>query len=86
MADYFRRMRARHGAPKAITATAYKLARIMYHLVKTGQQFDESIFNLQEEAHQKRVLRSLENKVKILGLQLTISQKVRNPENQSVSN
>jgi hypothetical protein len=32
--DYFRRMRARLGAPKAITATAHKLARIIYHLLK----------------------------------------------------
>jgi len=74
LGNYFRRMRARHGAPKAIIATAHKLARIMYHLVKTDQQFDESIFNLQEEAHQKRVLRSLKNKAKSLGLQLVPCQ------------
>lgn len=70
LGNYFRRMRAKHGAPKAITATAHKLARIMYHLVKTGEQFDESIFNTQEEAYQKRVMRSLENKAKSMGLQL----------------
>jgi len=30
---FFRRMRAKLGAPKAITTTAHKLARIIYHLV-----------------------------------------------------
>lgn len=70
LGNYYRRMRARHGAPKAITATAHKLARIIYHLVKTGEQFDESIFNTQEEVHQKRLLRSLKNKAKSMGFQL----------------
>lgn len=27
-----------------------------YNLVKTGKQFDELVFNIQEEAHQKRAL------------------------------
>lgn len=32
------------GAPKAITAGAHKLARIIFHLVTTKQEFDESRF------------------------------------------
>jgi len=74
LGNYYRRMRARHGAPKAITATAHKLARIIYHLVKTGKQFDESIFNTQEEAHQKRLFHSLKNKAKAMGFQLVPCQ------------
>jgi len=34
--ERYRRMRSRLGAPKAITATAYKLARIFYHLWTHG--------------------------------------------------
>ena len=42
-------MRARHGTPKAIiTATAHKLARIVYHLLKTGKTYDETVFADQE--------------------------------------
>ena len=41
---YYRRMRAKLGAPKAITAAAHKLARIYYHLVTTKQAYDESVF------------------------------------------
>ena len=35
---YFRRMRAKLGAPKAITATAHKLARILYHHLLTTRE------------------------------------------------
>ena len=38
----FRRRRATRGAPKAITATAHKLARLIYHVVTTRQPYDES--------------------------------------------
>ncbi len=37
---FFRRMRAKLGAPKAITATAHKLARILYHLLTTREAYD----------------------------------------------
>jgi len=69
LGNYYRRKRAKNGAPSAITDTA-QLARIIYHLVKTGKQFDESVFCTQEEAHQKQVLRTLTNKAKNMGFQL----------------
>ena len=70
LGDYFRRTRARHGAPKAITATAHKLARIIYHLIKNQKAFDETVFAEQEQAHQKRLKKRLANQAKSLGLQL----------------
>lgn len=70
LGDYFRRARARHGAPKAITATAHKLARIIYHLIKNQKAFDETVFAEQEQAHQKRLKKRLANQAKSLGLQL----------------
>ena len=70
LGNYYRRKRAKNGAPSAITDTAHKLARIIYHLVKTGKQFDESVFNAQEEAHQKRALRTFEKRAKTMGFQL----------------
>jgi transposase len=36
LGGYYRRMRVRLGPPKAITATAHKLARIFFHLWKNG--------------------------------------------------
>lgn len=70
LGDHFRRMRARHGAPKAITATAHKLARIIYHLVKNKKAFDETVFAEQEKEHKKRLKKRLESQAKSLGLQL----------------
>lgn len=70
LGNYYRKKRARNGAPSAITDTAHKLARIIYHLVKTGQQFDESVFSDQEKAHQKRTLKNLKKLAKTMGFQL----------------
>lgn len=67
---YFRKTRARHGAPKAITATAHKLARIFYNLVKHGQSFDESVFIDEEKRYQERKIKQLEKQAKTLGFQL----------------
>ena len=36
---YYRRMRARLGAPKAITATAHKLARLVYSMLRYGTAY-----------------------------------------------
>jgi hypothetical protein len=35
LGDFYRRMRTKLGAPKAITAAAHKLARIIFHLITT---------------------------------------------------
>ncbi|MDM8541976.1 transposase [Desulfococcaceae bacterium HSG9] len=70
LGDYYRRMRARHGAPKAITATAHKLARIIFHLVKYQKTFDETIFAELEKAHQKHMKKRLEKQAESMGFQL----------------
>lgn len=63
-------MRTRHGSPKAITATAHKLARIVYHLLKTGKSFGETVFADQENLHKKRLERKLRKQANFLGFQL----------------
>lgn len=70
LGNYFRRMRSRHGAPKAITATAHKLARIIYHLVKNQKEFDETVFAEEEKNHQTRMKKKVISQAKALGFQL----------------
>jgi transposase len=70
LGHYFRRMRAKLGAPKAITAAAHKLARIVFHLLTTRQPYDESLFAQHELHHQQRVHHKLQNQAKLLGFQL----------------
>ena len=43
LGDFHRKMKWRLGAPEATTATAHKLARIVYHLLSTKQPYDESV-------------------------------------------
>jgi hypothetical protein len=70
LGDYFRRMRARMGTPKAMTAAAHKLARIMYHMVTTQQEYDATVFQEQERRTQDRKRARLHAQAKELGLQL----------------
>ncbi len=69
--DYFRRMRARLGTPKAITATAHKLARIIYHLLKTGSAYDHTVFARNEALYQQRRAAKLRQQARELGFTLT---------------
>lgn len=71
---YYRRMRARLGAPKAITATAHKLARITYHLFTTRQPYDESVFINNEQRYQQRRASRLQREAAALGFQLVAAQ------------
>jgi len=70
LGDFYRRMRAKLGAPKAITAAAHKLARIIFHLVTTGQEFDDSRFAADQLRHQKRQEAKLRAKAKAMGFEL----------------
>jgi transposase len=63
-------MRAKLGAPKAITATAHKLARIIYHMVTTGQAYDEAICAKNEVQNRHRLEARLRRQARELGLQV----------------
>ena len=70
LGDFYRRMRAKLGGPKAVTATAHKLARIIYHLITTGQAYDETIFAQQQARYRKHQEAKLHSQAKLLGFQL----------------
>ena len=63
-------MRAKLGAPKAITAAAHKLARIIFHLVTTRQEFNDSRFAADQSQYRKRQETKLRANAKALGFQL----------------
>lgn len=70
LGDYYRRMRARHGAPKAITAAAHKLARIIYYLVKHKVAFSESVFQEEEKRFKKQLESRIKKQARMLGLKV----------------
>lgn len=70
LGEHFRRLKARLGAPKAITAVAHKLARVIYHLITSKQDYDESVFQKQEHQAQTRKRNRLYVQAKELGYEL----------------
>jgi transposase len=70
LGDFYRRMRAKLGAPKAITAAAHKLARIIFHLISTRQEFDDSKIAADQLRFQKRQENTLHAKAKSMGYKL----------------
>jgi transposase len=68
---YRRRQRSRLGAPKAITATAHKLARIVYNLVRYGVAYMKQTAAASAEQVRERLEKQLRRRAKELGYQLT---------------
>lgn len=67
---FYRRLRSRLGAPKAITATAHKLARLFYRLWKTAGEYTDPGANYYEQQYQQRMLKNLSKKAQALGFSL----------------
>jgi transposase len=67
---YFRRQRSRLGAPKAITATAHKLARIFYSMIKKGEEYVDHGQEYYEEQYRGRVVKNLKKKAQSMGFLL----------------
>ena len=67
---YYRRIRIRLGAPKAITATAHKLARLVYSMLRYGTAYVDAGQRAYEQKYRDRVLTNLQRKAKAFGYQL----------------
>jgi transposase len=68
---FFRRLKTRLGSPKAITATAHKLARIFYHMWTTRQSYHDAGAGHYEQQFQQRKLKHLRKQAASLGFDLT---------------
>jgi hypothetical protein len=62
------------GAPKAITATAHKLARLVYSMLKHGTAFVDAGQEQYDERYRSRVIQNLKRKAHELGYQLVSIQ------------
>lgn len=67
---FYRRIKSRHGAAKAMTATARKLAVLIYHLVTTRQEYQEQDLKRYDEKLQKTKILRLLKQAKELGFDL----------------
>jgi transposase len=70
----YRRLRTKLGAPKAITAMAHRLARLVYRMLKYGQQFVDKGMEYYEQRYRNQQVQLLQKKAAKLGLQLVPAQ------------
>jgi len=55
---YWRRMCGRIGTPKGLTATAHKLARLIYRMLKYGESYVDIGQEQYEKKYKQRLLQS----------------------------
>ena len=70
LGDCFRRWQARLGTPKAITAMAHKLARILWHLLKYREAYDPKVWAAAEAKLREKRLQRLHQSAATFGYKL----------------
>jgi transposase len=66
----YRRFRTKLGAPKAVTAMAHRLARLVYRMLKYGQAYVDKGTEYYEERFRQQQIQLLRKRAAKLGLQL----------------
>jgi transposase len=72
----YRRLRSKLGAPKAITAMAHHLARLLYRMIRYGTEYHDKGIEHYEHKYQQTQLRWLQKQATALNMQLTPAQAV----------
>lgn len=67
---FYRRMRTKHGPAKAITATAHRLARIVYFMLKNRTPYVDHGADYFDQQHRERAIRNVQRRAKALGMEL----------------
>ena len=63
LGDFYRRMRARLGGKGAVLATAHKLARIIYAMLKNKKEYDPQMLNKAQEQFNLKRIKNLEDQI-----------------------
>ncbi|WNF14319.1 hypothetical protein [Microcystis aeruginosa] len=72
LGSFYRRMKTKLGTPKAVVATAHKLARIVYHMLKYQVSFSAIPPEQEDERYRQRLLHNLQRKAQKLGAKLIL--------------
>jgi transposase len=72
----YRRLRTKLGAPKAITAMAHRLARLVYRMLKYGQEYVDKGAQFYEQRLREQQLQLLKKRAASLGLRLIEAEEV----------
>ena len=79
---FLRRKATQRGMPKAITATAHKLARLIYTILRYGTEYFAKSQEHYEQQFLKRSIANLKRRAKAMGFNLVPSE---NPESQAAT-
>jgi hypothetical protein len=79
LGGFYRRMKGRLGAAEAITATAHKLARIIYRLIKHGEAYVRQGMEDYERKFRERKLHALRKTAISMGFNLVAKQELTSP-------
>jgi transposase len=71
---YFPRMCARMDKPKAVTAAANKLARLIYTMLTKGEEYTDQGQDYYEERYRERVLKHLTQRAEKMGMKLVANE------------
>ena len=72
LGGFLRRLKIRLGPAKAITATAHKLAKIIYTMLRDGISYLEVGQGYYEAQYRERMIRNLQRKAETLGFDIII--------------
>jgi transposase len=70
MGAFYRRIRSRLGGPIAVCATAHKIAKIFYRMLKYGEEFVEMDMEYYEKQYRNRVIKNLSRRAQKMGFKL----------------
>jgi len=68
--DYYRRIRSRKGAMGALVATANKISKIVYTMVKDKTEYDQNLIKIDEPVFMMRKLKNMQKSMAILQKQI----------------
>jgi transposase len=69
----FKRLRAQLGAPKAITAMAHNLARLVYRMLKYGQEYVDQGTEFYQQQYQQQQIKWMQKRAMELGLVISLA-------------
>lgn len=72
--DYYRRIRSRKGPMSALVATANKISKIVYTMVKNKTEYDQNLLKIDEPVFLKRKLLNMQKSILKLQAQIEICQ------------
>jgi transposase len=75
LGDYYRRMKARKGPMGAVVATANKMSKIVYTMVKNKTEYNEDLIRLNEPQVLKKKLKNMQKQVARLQEQVAFYEK-----------